>query len=474
MNEVKVSVCYFDDIFDIQAPTCIPDYQRSYVWGKKKAEELLTDFIELFVENNSQENYYLGSILIYNNKDVKNEENKCEIIDGQQRITTLLILRYILDGSLPENQKIQFNTSQSVHYIKEVRDFFEEHRKELEELHEKNFLQKLEFTKIITYSEDDAFTFFDTQNNRGIKLSATDFLKAYHLREIRSEQLQEKNALLWENIGYKNPQNSFLDYFFERMLWRGRNWRGKSIAYESKDTILECFQKNTLKTDHESSYPLYQSPNNIRYQKINWTGDDLPEFSSTTTYSNSPLYFPFSLRQPIHKGMNFFDYTKKYVSIYELLFESEVAEADPVNAMRIYFTKVYDNDMSPYLKDLMKLLLIVFYDAFGKEKICKAINYFDYSLGSLRLKNQQVKKESILKFLREQSINLIDLISMSYFPEDIFENINNSGDLLNPYLNKEIESDNGVRGRYLQRVLQHFQKDYIEISNRKLWLEQIL
>lgn len=64
------------------------------------------------------------------------------------------------------------------------------------------------FTVIEVPSEDLAFTFFDTQNNRGVPLHATDLLKAFHLRAIvepKREMLQTNCAKRWEQLQRTQP-----------------------------------------------------------------------------------------------------------------------------------------------------------------------------------------------------------------------------------------------------------------------------
>lgn len=63
----------------------IPSYQRGYRWDKKQVEELLDDIYEVYVTK--QESYCLQPIVVS-----KIEENKYEIIDGQQRLTTLYLI----------------------------------------------------------------------------------------------------------------------------------------------------------------------------------------------------------------------------------------------------------------------------------------------------------------------------------------------------------------------------------------------
>lgn len=77
-----------------KADFLIPDYQRPYAWEEKECQTLWDDlFLFAFPDNdcdkfNSEsDEYFLGSIVTF-----KNEEGKMEIIDGQQRLTTLMLL----------------------------------------------------------------------------------------------------------------------------------------------------------------------------------------------------------------------------------------------------------------------------------------------------------------------------------------------------------------------------------------------
>ncbi|SHE85932.1 Uncharacterized conserved protein, contains ParB-like and HNH nuclease domains [Lampropedia hyalina DSM 16112] len=71
----------------------IPDYQRPYAWDEEQCQTLWDDiFLFSFPNNNYEafdenEEYFLGSIVTY-----KNQDGKSEVIDGQQRLTTLLLI----------------------------------------------------------------------------------------------------------------------------------------------------------------------------------------------------------------------------------------------------------------------------------------------------------------------------------------------------------------------------------------------
>jgi len=69
----------------------IPDYQRPYAWEAEQAAQLLDDLIEV-LERNDDEPYFLGSVVLVKRKDASD----AEVIDGQQRLTTLTILLAVL------------------------------------------------------------------------------------------------------------------------------------------------------------------------------------------------------------------------------------------------------------------------------------------------------------------------------------------------------------------------------------------
>ena len=70
----------------------VPDYQRSYVWGKEQMEELIEDLTDALAENPDKE-YFLGSIVLqkYQETDQDLAYNCYDLLDGQQRITTCLL-----------------------------------------------------------------------------------------------------------------------------------------------------------------------------------------------------------------------------------------------------------------------------------------------------------------------------------------------------------------------------------------------
>ena len=79
---------------DKKADFLIPDYQRPYAWGENECQTLWDDiFTFAFPDNDyskfdsDSDEYFLGPIVTF-----KNENAKLEVIDGQQRLTTLMLL----------------------------------------------------------------------------------------------------------------------------------------------------------------------------------------------------------------------------------------------------------------------------------------------------------------------------------------------------------------------------------------------
>lgn len=82
----------FSLLSDRKADFLIPDYQRPYAWGEEECQTLWDDIFTFAFPNNNKDEfkesdeYFLGSIVMF-----KNDNEKSEVIDGQQRLTTLML-----------------------------------------------------------------------------------------------------------------------------------------------------------------------------------------------------------------------------------------------------------------------------------------------------------------------------------------------------------------------------------------------
>jgi predicted transport protein len=212
-----------------QIPDHIPVYQRPYSWNTEQVEELWDDIYEAF--ENGDEEYFLGSIILTRSKIHKD----LDIIDGQQRLTTLTILfctlRDLYFNDLEDlakknsvlgrikntennQERLKFRTQQqhqnefeqeilkSINFDKRsserkknkffntaciFRDKIEKVRSEDPELIEKFTNYILQRTRLITIEctqRSFAIKLFQVLNNRGMDLTASDLIKSYLMSQL--------------------------------------------------------------------------------------------------------------------------------------------------------------------------------------------------------------------------------------------------------------------------------------------------
>ena len=94
MSKLNVDQKTIKDLFqDKRADFLIPDYQRPYAWEEVECQTLWDDIFTFAIPDNGStefdrnSEYFLGPIVTFKNKD-----EKMEVIDGQQRLTTLMLL----------------------------------------------------------------------------------------------------------------------------------------------------------------------------------------------------------------------------------------------------------------------------------------------------------------------------------------------------------------------------------------------
>ena len=71
----------------------IPYFQRPYAWTTEETDELLTDLMAAMDESSGTQSYFLGSVVLVK---VPSDSVEYQVIDGQQRLTTLTMLICVL------------------------------------------------------------------------------------------------------------------------------------------------------------------------------------------------------------------------------------------------------------------------------------------------------------------------------------------------------------------------------------------
>jgi uncharacterized protein with ParB-like and HNH nuclease domain len=90
------------NIFGSKNQYIIPEYQRPYSWEETQCRELFDDILKAF--RNQEVGYFLGNIVVAKSID---EDTRLEVIDGQQRLTTLTLLMRVLFSFDSDNKKLK-------------------------------------------------------------------------------------------------------------------------------------------------------------------------------------------------------------------------------------------------------------------------------------------------------------------------------------------------------------------------------
>ena len=225
----------------IQGDFYIPSYQRGYRWGKDEVTRLLDD-----IYSNGNNNYCLQPVV------VKRDGDRYELIDGQQRLTTLFILlQYIkkeYKPKIPMRYSLTYETRlNSASFLNDIDpdradeniDFFYiaqayqtidawfKNKKQEDELDVVvaddvyGFLAK--HVKIIWYevgASEDAIGLFTRLNIGKIPLTSSELVKAMFLSRDNSKTMtrekQEEIALQWDNIEKELHNSSFWGFLSDR------------------------------------------------------------------------------------------------------------------------------------------------------------------------------------------------------------------------------------------------------------------
>lgn len=264
-------------------------YQREYKWQTKQVEELLDDLTGRFLEDHEDTNpreavatyghYFLGSIIVSNKKGQK------FLIDGQQRLTTLTLLLIYLHNlqrgrndavdvtdmifsvkygkksfnlDVPERQPVMealFNGDdfdptgqpESVRNIyaryRDIEAHFPEDIKDETLPYFVDWLiENVHMVEITAYNDEDAYTIFETMNDRGLSLSPTDMLKGYLLANITDEYKRTTAAQTWKQIqqSLSDPSADEMADFFKAWL---RSQYAKSTRERKKHAKPQDFDR---------------------------------------------------------------------------------------------------------------------------------------------------------------------------------------------------------------------------------------
>ncbi len=283
----------------------IPDYQRPYAWGEAECQTLWDDiFAFAFPENDysrfksDEDEYFLGPIVTF-----KNDDNKLEIIDGQQRLTTLMLLLraffskfgnmrdtnaistsediakciwktdefgnpdknklkidsevstdedkeeflYILKtGNVASNQKSRYAKTYCF-FQEKINEFLSEYPSYFAYLPTR-ILNNCILLPIEAESQDTALRIFSTLNDRGKPLSDTDIFKAQFYKFYSDQGRKEEFISRWKKLEvicediFDAPSGSPMDELFTRYMYYERARLGIKIT--TTEALRKFYEKD--------------------------------------------------------------------------------------------------------------------------------------------------------------------------------------------------------------------------------------
>ncbi|GAA8745354.1 hypothetical protein HpDR98_13040 [Helicobacter pylori] len=221
----------------------IPIYQRPYQWTEKNCEKLLDDLFFNY-EDDRESDYFCGSLVLVKS-DPNSKTETYDIVDGQQRLSTFILLAKVLAALYSERlteeskdylqeslitkygkkDRLNFNamgfnskkdfqyaltsfndapvSNAKNNYLKNaicLKNYLIE--KKIEDIND--FIEWLysnvKFITIICPNIDKALRIFNVLNARGLPLNATDIFKGELLKKLTEEKDQEELATRWEDL----------------------------------------------------------------------------------------------------------------------------------------------------------------------------------------------------------------------------------------------------------------------------------
>ena len=281
-------------IFSSDFEYVIPSYQRPYAWTVDQASELFDDLYD-FYKSEPEEGYFLGSIVLIKQESVP----YAEVIDGQQRLTTLTILLSALASILKGKQRdtlsqyiqepgnefegldpkprLTLRERDKVFFSKYVQALKFEELLKLDEkgvdsesqlnIHNNSqlFLQRIakklnndaqqikEFVTFLlqrcflvavsTPSQQSAFRVFSVMNSRGLDLQPTDIIKADIIGKLATDKERDDYNERWEDMEVELGRGGFNDLFtYVRMIYAKEKSK-KSLLEEFRTHVLSAVKK---------------------------------------------------------------------------------------------------------------------------------------------------------------------------------------------------------------------------------------
>ncbi|MBI3235323.1 MAG: DUF262 domain-containing protein [Bacteroidetes bacterium] len=273
----------------------IPSYQRGYRWSVKEVEDLLNDVFEFRpkeVEGKNEKTWYcLQPIVI-----TKRDDSFYEVIDGQQRLTTIFLILHFLNQQYTKDFQepifeLEYETrSDSAEFLKELGNAIDSSNIDFHFMSQayaaigswfrkpgfdrNDFQSKFNFnTKVIWYEsiEDDPIAIFTRINIGKIPLSNAELVKALFLNSSNFEGKKNSDKIRLKQIEISSEWDQI-----EHALRNDRLWYfigGNEIVTNRIEFILNLMNKESDPDDTYSTFRFFNSKFTNKSQELiesNW------------------------------------------------------------------------------------------------------------------------------------------------------------------------------------------------------------
>lgn len=290
----------------------IPIYQRNYAWENEEIEQLIKD-----INDNKNENYYLGTLIVK-----KIDDKQFEVIDGQQRLTTLFLLILYLNSRVPEdgempicdsalsfevrdksnevlnairkNPEAEQTNNEIINGYDIIKKYFENNKDIDVREFKKKFKSSIEIVRVEIPEDTDRNHYFEIMNTRGEQLEAHEIVKARMLRVLSANNDNcEAAASIWDAC---TDMDSYIQMNFTpeiRTKLFENSWN--KFTPESFDEISEIFAEYRKSQNTEGNFFEEESLADILKDKCK-TADDTKEAEENMRFE-SIISFPDFLLQ---------------------------------------------------------------------------------------------------------------------------------------------------------------------------------
>lgn len=275
----------------------VPIYQRNYAWGSDQIEQLIEDI------RSTKNDYFLGNLIV-NQK----ENNVYEVIDGQQRLTTLFLLERYLGiafandalrfeardkanrtlATLPNTNQLtdELQSSEIKEGYKIIDDYFEKTGLKAEKEKIIKRLEKVNLIRVQVPAKIDLNHYFEIMNTRGEQLELHEIAKANILAKISSPEAKKIASDIWE---YCSNMDSYIQMNYpkdKRDQIFSKDWSSLSEQIVDFDSLIGCYQNETVNEEIFTLEEILSGKGLPKNQSVSNDNTENERFESIISFPN--------------------------------------------------------------------------------------------------------------------------------------------------------------------------------------------